>query len=191
MLQLATIANRRSERHVWFYLPLLLSLISSRPDALLHAAPNLTAITDAARADELSAVRDLIKERADVNATANDGSSALLWAAYHSNVDMTKALLAAGSPGRRGANHYGVTPLLQASRNGDIEIIKALLDAGAEPTRWHAEGETPLMAAARIWSRSGRGPSADFSRLVRQCHRPVPGRDRVNVGRLEEVIWRW
>ena len=27
--------------------------------------------------------------------------------------------------------------------------MRALLDAGAEPTRWHAEGETPLMAASR------------------------------------------
>jgi ankyrin repeat protein len=84
----------------------------------------------------------------DVNIPANDGSSALLWAAYHSDVEMTKTLLAAGavvdSP-----NHYGVTPLLQASRTGDVETIRALLDAGAQPTRWHAEGETPLMAAAR------------------------------------------
>src|SRR5581483_5970682 len=35
------------------------------------------------------------------------------------------------------------------SRNGDVEIIQALLEAGADPTRWHPEGETPLMAAAR------------------------------------------
>jgi ankyrin repeat protein len=27
--------------------------------------------------------------------------------------------------------------------------MRALLDAGAEPTRWHPDGETPLMAAAR------------------------------------------
>jgi ankyrin repeat protein len=103
---------------------------------------------DAARGDDLSAVRRLIKDHADVNATANDGSSALLWAAYHSNEDMTKALLAAGAV-VDAANHYGVTPLLQASRNGDAAVIRALLDAGAEPTRWHAEGETPLMAASR------------------------------------------
>jgi ankyrin repeat protein len=105
-------------------------------------------MAEAAKADDLAGVRKLIKEHADVNATANDGSSALLWAAYHSNVDMTKALLAAGAT-VDAANHYGVTPLLQASRNGDVEVVRALLDAGAEPTRWHAEGETPLMAASR------------------------------------------
>jgi ankyrin repeat protein len=115
---------------------------------VLHAAPNVAAVADAARADDLSAVRKLIKERADVNTPANDGSTALLWAAFRSDVEMTKALLAAGAT-VDAANHYGVTPLLQASRNGDAEVIKALLDAGAEPTRWHAEGETPLMAASR------------------------------------------
>jgi ankyrin repeat protein len=103
---------------------------------------------DAAKADDLPAVRKLIKERADVNAAANDGSTALLWAAYRSNAEMTKELLAAGARADA-ANHYGVTPLLQASRNGDAEVIRALLDAGAEPTRWRAEGETPLMAASR------------------------------------------
>jgi ankyrin repeat protein len=126
---------------MWLGLHLMLAFV-------LHAASNPAVVADAARADDLPAVRKLIKERADVNATANDGSSALLWAAYHSNADLTKALLAAGAA-VDAANHYGVTPLLQASRNGDVEVIRALLDAGAEPTRWHAEGETPLMAASR------------------------------------------
>jgi len=119
-----------------------------QPNVLLHAASNTASVAAAAKADDLPAVRKLIKERADVNASANDGSTALLWAAYRSNVEMTKALLAAGATVDT-ANRYGVTPLLQASRNGDAEIIRALLDAGANPTRWHAEGETPLMAASR------------------------------------------
>jgi len=119
-----------------------------QPEVPLHAASNAAAVADAARADDLATVRKLIKEHADVNATANDGSAALLWAAYHANAEMTKALLAAGAT-VDAANHYGVTPLLQASRNGGVEVIRALLDAGAEPTRWHAEGETPLMAASR------------------------------------------
>jgi ankyrin repeat protein len=119
-----------------------------QPNALLHAASNVAVVTEAARTDDLPAVHKLIKEHADVNAPANDGSTALLWAAFHSNAEMTKELLAAGAA-VDAANHYGVTPLLQASRNGDVEVMKALLDGGAEPTRWHAEGETPLMAASR------------------------------------------
>jgi len=134
-------ATAISVRHVWWSLPLVLALS-------LQAASNITALADAARADDLAAVRKLIKEHADVNAPANDGSSALLWAAYNSNVDMAKALLAAGAA-VDAPNHYGVTPLLQASRIGDVEVMRVLLDAGAQATRWHAEGETPLMAAAR------------------------------------------
>jgi ankyrin repeat protein len=126
----------------------MLGFVLMRPDVLLHAASSTAAVADAAKADDLPAVRKLIKEHADVNAAANDGSTALLWAAYRSNAEMTKALLAAGAA-VDAANHYGVTPLLQASRNGDVEVMRALLDAGAEPTRWHAEGETPLMAASR------------------------------------------
>jgi ankyrin repeat protein len=142
-------ARRATAKHVgrkWWCLALLLGL-AFMPN-VLHAASNTPAVADAAKADDLPAVRKLIKEHADVNTPANDGSSALLWAAYHSNAEMTKALLAAGAA-VDAANHYGVTPLLQASRNGDVEVMQALLDAGAEPTRWHAEGETPLMAASR------------------------------------------
>jgi ankyrin repeat protein len=141
-------ASARPVQRIWLSLPLMLLFVFMPPSALLHAASNVALVTEAARADDLPAVHKLIKERADVNAPANDGSTALLWAAYHSNAEMTKELLAAGAA-VDAANHYGVTPLLQASRNGDIEVMRALLDAGAEPTRWHAEGETPLMAAAR------------------------------------------
>ena len=144
-------ARRATASHVWrecWCLALLLGFVLMRPNVLLHAASNIPAVADAAKADDLPAVRKLIKEHADVNIPANDGSTALLWAAYHSNVELTKALLAAGAL-VDAANHYGVTPLLQASRNGDAQVIQVLLDAGAEPTRWHAEGETPLMAASR------------------------------------------
>jgi uncharacterized protein len=138
----------QSSRLLWWQVPLMLGFVLTWPNAPLRAAATVTAVVDAARADDLPAVRKLIKEEADVNRAANDGSTALLWAAFHSNDEMTKALLAAGATVDT-ANHYGVTPLLQASRNGDVPVLKALLDARAEPTRWHAEGETPLMAASR------------------------------------------
>jgi len=131
-------ASAKSARYIGWCLALLLGFVLARPHALLQAASNIAVVADAARTDDLPAVRKLIKEHADVNAPANDGSSALLWAAFHSDAEMTKALLAAGAwvdtP-----NHYGVTPLLQASRNGDVEVMRMLLDAGANPTRWHPE----------------------------------------------------
>jgi len=147
-MQSARRASARFVRHVWWCLPLMLGFMLARPNALLRAASSTAAVADAAKADDLGAVRKLIKEHADVNAAANDGSSALLWAAYRSDAEMAKALVAAGAA-VDAANHYGVTPLLQASRNGNVEVMRALLDAGADPTRWHPEGETPLMAASR------------------------------------------
>ena len=141
-------ATARPSRHILWYLPLMIGCVLVQPTAVLRAASNTSAVADAARADDLTEVRKLIKEHGDVNAPASDGSSALLWAAYHSDAEMVKALLAAGAT-VDAANHYGVTPLLQASRNGDAETLKALLDAGADPTRWNAESETALMAAAR------------------------------------------
>ena len=117
----------------------------------LHAAPSVSVLADAARAGDISSVRKLIKERAAVNAPANDGSTALLWAAYHSDVEMAKTLLAAGAV-VDAENRYGVTPLLQASRTADLPMMRVLLDAGAQASKWHAEGETPLMAAARTGS---------------------------------------
>ncbi len=142
-------------RRVLWHLPLMAGLVLVHPNTLLQAAAakvgnaaTVAAVSDAAKSDDLAAVRQLIKEHADVNGAASDGSTALLWAAYHSDAEMTKALLAAGASVDV-ANHYGVTPLLQASRNGDVDVMQVLLDAGADPTRWHAEGETPLMAASR------------------------------------------
>src|SRR5579863_7460300 len=104
-------------RHIGWCLALMFGCV-------LQAASNSAVVAEAAKANDLTAVRKLIKEHADVNAAANDGSSALLWAAFHSDAEMTKALLAAGAA-VDSANHYGVTPLLQASRNGDVEVMRA------------------------------------------------------------------
>src|SRR5262245_58013219 len=81
---LTTVTRAKSMHRIGLCLPLLVGFT-------LYAAPAPTAVVDAAKADSLSAVRRLINDRAEVNASASDGSSALLWAAYHSNLDMTKA----------------------------------------------------------------------------------------------------
>jgi ankyrin repeat protein len=111
-------------------------------------------LTKAARADDMTSVRKLIESRADVNAQAGDGSTALLWAAHNLNADMVRALLAAGAKPDV-ANNFGVTPLLEASRVGDVVTMELLLKAGADPKRTHTEGETPLMAVARSGNAAG------------------------------------
>ena len=70
----------RTVWHVWWCLTFLLGFVLVRP-AALPAASSVSAAAEAARADDVAAVSKLIKEHADVNAAANDGSTALLWAA--------------------------------------------------------------------------------------------------------------
>ena len=127
----------------------VLMLAAALPAGAVRVGESVTA--KAAKAGDLAGVRKLIAASADVNLPEPDGSTALLWAVYHSNLDMVQALIAAGAKADI-ANQYGITPLLQASRTGDTPIIATLLKAGANPSLAHPQGETPLMAV----SRSGR-----------------------------------
>src|SRR5690606_31508422 len=49
-------------------------------------AAHAAGVVEAARDGDLATVRELIGAGADANAAANDGSTPLLWAAYHSDV---------------------------------------------------------------------------------------------------------
>ena len=62
---------------------------------------------------EATAVKALLKQRADVNAADVDGTTALQWAAHWNDLDTVKALLAAGAKANV-ASRYGVTPLHEA-----------------------------------------------------------------------------
>ena len=108
-------------------------------------------VADAAKAGDLTRVRELIEVGEDVNTPSGDGSTPLLWAAYRFDVEMARILISAGASVEV-PNNYGVTPLLQAGRTGDAVMTGVLLDAGARPNLAHAEGETPLMAASRSGS---------------------------------------
>lgn len=109
-----------------------------------HAASE---IADAASAGDLAGVRALIADGHEVDAPQPDGTTALIWAAYHSDVELVRSLLDAGAR-VDAANEFGVTPLLQASRLGATAVVAALLEAGADPELAHPEGVTPLMSAA-------------------------------------------
>jgi uncharacterized protein len=128
----------------------LLALVAFFPGNVGRAAVD-NAVVEAARRDDLAAVRALIAKRENVNDVSRDGSTALLWAAYHSDVAMTRALITAGAKVNT-PNKYGVTPLLQASRVGADQVVQALLRAGADPSLAHSDGETPLMAASHTGS---------------------------------------
>ena len=116
--------------------------------AAMAAPTGPASLADAAMREDTAAVRSLLSQKADVNATQADGSTALLWASHADNSEMVEMLLAAGANPNT-ANRYSITPLSEACLNGDAAIIEKLLKAGADPNAPHAEGETPLMTAAR------------------------------------------
>jgi ankyrin repeat protein len=108
-------------------------------------------LTKAVKANDVQAVRALVKSGADVNAKSGDGSTPLLWAANNGSVEIARILIASKAVVDT-ANDFGVTPLLQASRVGDSAMVDLLLRSAANPAKAHPEGETPLLAASRSGS---------------------------------------
>jgi ankyrin repeat protein len=105
-------------------------------------------LADAAMNQDFDRVKQLIGEKADVNAFASDGTPALHWAVRYENVDAAKMLLDAGAnPNLK--NRYELTPLQIAIDNGDAGMARLLIKAGADAKALAPTGETVLMTAAR------------------------------------------
>ena len=119
--------------------------------AVLAAAGDTPPVVEAAKNGDEAALRELVEEGVDVNATAGDGSTALLWASHRDLPESVELLIEAGADVNR-ANDLGATPLWAAGENGGVAVVELLLDAGADPNRALRHGETPLMAAARAGS---------------------------------------
>ncbi len=108
-------------------------------------------LSDAVRDGDRAAAIALLKQHADVNAPAPDGTTALHWAVRQDDGDLVDGLIKAGA-NVKAANRYGVTPLYLACVNGSAPVIAKLLDAGADVNGATSEGETPLMTVARTGS---------------------------------------
>src|SRR6185503_18986951 len=87
---------------------------------LLLVASSLAAskspLADAAEKSDRSTLRTLLKQQADVNAPQPDGMTALHWAAYRDDFEITRALIEAKA-NVKATNNYGVTPLSLACQN--------------------------------------------------------------------------
>ena len=90
----------------------------------------------------------LLAQKADVNATEADGTSALHWAVYQNDVDLVDRLIKAGA-NVSALNEYGSAPLTEAAETGNVPIIQKLLKAGADPESPNADGQTALMVISR------------------------------------------
>jgi ankyrin repeat protein len=130
-------------------------------------------LIQAARARDSSAVRALLKQRADPNTRQPDGATALHWAAQWDDRDTADLLLKAGADANA-ANDYGVTPLALAATNGSPAMLELLLAAGARPDTAPPTGETPLMVASQVGNPQAmkalvaRGAKVDAKGTVKQ-----------------------
>jgi uncharacterized protein len=106
-------------------------------------------VADAVMKRNLSALRALLSQRANVNAPQLDGTTALHWAAQFGDHEAADLLIRAGAQ-VSAANRTGVTPLQLAAIDGNAAMIEKLIKAGANPNApLTPEGDTVLMMAAR------------------------------------------
>ena len=105
-------------------------------------------LANAAANQDREAVRVLLAEGVDVDATRADGATALLWAAHWNDVELVQELLAAGAD-VNAADDHGVTALERAAENASLAMVETLLDAGANVNAAQESGLVPLMTAAR------------------------------------------
>jgi len=123
------------------FLALTIFLLATGPLPLIDAVKNV----------DREAVRSLLKQGANVNATQADGATALHWASYRDDLESADLLIRSGA-NVNARNDLGATPLWAACQNGSESMVGRLLTAGANPNAALLLGETPVMVAARSGS---------------------------------------
>jgi ankyrin repeat protein len=115
---------------------------------LIVSASTDLPLVQAVKNKDLTAVRALLKQRVDVNATEGDGTTALHWASHRDELGIADALLRSGARANA-ANDFGATPLHLACTNRSAPMVERLLAAGGNPNASLLNGETVLMTCAR------------------------------------------
>jgi len=128
--------------------------------AALHAAGSAASIPDAAMDGDRAAVRTLLKQGADVNATQGDGMSALHWAARKGDAELAQMLVYAGANVGARTRLGAYTPLHMAAEIGAAPVVSVLLAHGADVNALTLTGATPVMLAA------ASGDTASIDALV-------------------------
>jgi ankyrin repeat protein len=111
-------------------------------------ADGTTALHWAVRANDLPAVRRLLRDGAAINVANRNGVTPLLLAAINADAVMVETLLQAGADPNASLS-AGQTILMAAARTGSPAVVKTLLAHGAQlNAREQVLGETPLIWAA-------------------------------------------
>lgn len=109
-------------------------------------------ITEAARAGDIAAVRDLLTaEPGLVHTHSSEGWTPLHLAAHYGHSQVAEMLLALGADvNARATNDLGSAPLLWAILGQNVAAIIVLLDHGASINATTTAGSTPLHKASMI-----------------------------------------
>lgn len=116
-------------------------------------------LLDVVELNDRDAALKLLAAGGDAREGGADGTTALMWAAHHGDLELVQRLIAGGAD-VAAVNEFGASALLEAAAIGSAPVIEALLDAGADANAANPEGETPLMVVART------GNTAAASRLI-------------------------
>ena len=124
------------------------------------AAAGPASIAEAVKARDLETVRQLLQQKADVQAPLPDGTTALHWAAHWDEVELARQLIAAGARPDT-TDDFGVSPLWLACQNASPRLVGVLLEAGADRSVRDKEGRTPA-----YWCQSGDAETKEIANLL-------------------------
>lgn len=103
----------------------------------------------AAKMGRLQQLRRLLEEGADINATNNNGRTALMGATSYRNRGIVKELLVEGA-NVDAADSRGRTALMMAVINNDADIVALLIGAGADLTLQDKDQKTAATFSEKI-----------------------------------------
>jgi ankyrin repeat protein len=122
----------------------LRSLLRDHPDLVCtHSADGFTPLHLASFFSQPAAAEELLKNGADPNAVATNGSklAVINSAAASGNADLVKMLLRAGA-NSDAQQEGGFTALHSAAQQNNKEMVRALLDSGANASIRSNDGKT-------------------------------------------------
>lgn len=88
-------------------------------------------------------IEALLAKGANVNATLNDGTTALMQASYDGHIEIVQELLNKGAQ-VNAKDEHGDTALMVACAGGNIKVVRALLENGADVNAKTNDGHSAL-----------------------------------------------
>ena len=139
-----TVTTERPPLRVDVFGSLLLALLFGWGGMATGDSP----VADAAMHDDVDAVRMLLEQGADVNASRGDGMTGLHWAALNGNAEIARLLVGAGADLEAATRLGAHTPLHVAAKEAHGELVEMLAEAGGEVAAVTGTGAMPLHFAA-------------------------------------------